>query len=78
MSGSPTAFRERLDREVLQHPVIRANPYTAWFKLGEFSPVQARAFLVQFSVFSNQFLVAALLRVINAPSIQQARTAIND
>ena len=27
----------------------------------------------QFSVFSNQFLVAALLRVINAPSLQQAR-----
>src|SRR5262249_52794636 len=32
-------------------------------------------FVRQFSVFSNQFLVAALLRVINAPTLQQARAA---
>ena len=32
-------------------------------------------FVRQFSVFSNQFLVAALLRVINAPTLQQARSA---
>jgi len=75
MSGSPTAFRERLDREVLQHPVIRANPYTAWFKLGEFSPVQARAFLVQFSVFSNQFLVAQLQKVLNAETLDEMRAS---
>jgi hypothetical protein len=30
-------------------------------------------FVRQFSVFSNQFLIAALLKVINAPSLQQAR-----
>src|SRR5581483_8144531 len=34
-----------------------------------------RHFVRQFSVFSNQFLVAALLRVINAPTLQQARSA---
>jgi hypothetical protein len=75
MAVSPTAFRERLDREVLQHPVIRANPYTAWFKLGEFSPVQARAFLVQFSVFSNQFLVAQLQKVLNAETLDEMRAS---
>lgn len=75
MAVSPTAFRERLDREVLQHPVIRANPYTAWFKLGEFSPVQARAFLVQFSVFSNQFLVAQLQKVLNAETLEEMRAS---
>ena len=28
-------FKLRLEREVLTHPVIVANPYTAWFKHGE-------------------------------------------
>jgi heme oxygenase-like protein len=75
MAGSPTAFRERLDREVLQHPVIRANPYTAWFKHGDFTPAQARAFLVQFSVFSNQFLVAQLQKVLNAETLDEMRAS---
>src|SRR5262245_65902128 len=75
MAGTPTAFRERLDREVLQHSVIRANPFTAWFKHGDFSPVQARAFLVQFSVFSNQFLVAQLQKVLNAETIDEMRAS---
>ena len=30
-------------------------------------------FIKQFSVFSNQFLIAALLKVINAPTLAQAR-----
>ena len=75
MAGSPIAFRERLDREVLQHPVIRANPFTAWFKHGEFTEVQARAFLVQFSVFSNQFLVAQLQKVLNAETLDEMRAS---
>src|SRR5262245_1330169 len=75
MAGTPTAFRERLDREVLQHSVIRANPFTAWFKHGEFSPAQARAFLVQFSVFSNQFLVAQLQKVLNAETLDEMRAS---
>jgi hypothetical protein len=75
MAGPAKAFRERLDREVLQHPVIRANPYTAWFKQGEFTPAQARAFLVQFSVFSNQFLVAQLQKVLNAETVEEMRAS---
>jgi hypothetical protein len=75
MSVSPSAFRIRLDREVLGHPVIRANPYTAWFKQGDFSAAQARAFLVQFSVFSNQFLVAQLQKVLNAESLEEMRAS---
>ena len=54
------SFRAKLQAQVLRHPVIVANPYTTWFKAGDFSADQARAFLVQFSVFSNQFLVAQL------------------
>src|SRR5688572_23589236 len=75
MASPPTAFRARLDREVLGHPVIRANPYTAWFKQGDFTAAQARAFLVQFSVFSNQFLVAQLQKVLNAETLDEMRAS---
>jgi len=53
-------FKTRLQSEVLSHPLSTANPCTAWFKEGDISLEQARAFLVQFSVFSNEFLVAQL------------------
>ena len=75
MGASLSAFRARLDREVLGHPAIRANPYTAWFKQGELTAAQARAFLVQFSVFSNQFLVAQLQKVLNAESVDEMRAS---
>lgn len=75
MGESPSAFRQRLEREVLSHAVIRANPYTAWFRQGDFSPAQARAFLVQFSVFSNQFLVAQLQKVLNAETLEEMRAS---
>jgi hypothetical protein len=68
-------FKLRLEGEVLTHPVIVANPYTAWFKRGDFSTAQARAFLVQFSVFSNQFLVAQLQKVLNAETLQEMRAS---
>jgi hypothetical protein len=68
-------FKERLSAEVLTHPVIVANPYTAWFKTGEASPMQARAFLVQFSVFSNEFLVAQLKKMLNAETLEEMRAS---
>ena len=34
-----------------------------------------RHFIRQFSVFSNQFLVAALLKTINSPTLQQSRSS---
>lgn len=75
MGGSPKLFRKRLGREVLNHAVIRANRYTAWFKQGLFNDAQARAFLVQFSVFSNQFLVAQLQKVVNAETLEEMRAS---
>jgi hypothetical protein len=75
MGVSPAALRSRLERDVLSHPVIRANPYTAWFKTGDFSLAQARAFLVQFSVFSNQFLVAQLHKVLNAETLEEMHSS---
>ncbi len=67
------AFKNRIDREVMHHPVVVNNEYTRWFINGEMSLDHLRHFTVQFSVFSNQFLLAALNRVINADSLQAAR-----
>src|SRR4029079_1250060 len=53
--------------------VVTKNEYTGWFSRGDLSLDQVRHFTVQFSVFSNQFLLAALNRVINADSPQSAR-----
>jgi len=68
-------FREFLgevDRELMQHPIVLHNPYTSWFQNGTASDEELRFFVQQFSVFSNDFLVAALLRVINAETLEQA------
>jgi len=67
------AFKQTIERRFMQHPVVTKNDYTGWFSRGEMSLDQVRHFTVQFSVFSNQFLLAALNRVINADSIESAR-----
>jgi len=67
------AFRQTIERQFMQHPVVTHNTYTAWFARGEMTLDELRAFAVQFSVFSNQFLLAALNRVINADTLQAAR-----
>jgi hypothetical protein len=69
------AFLADVDRELLHHRIITDNAYTHWFQRGLATDDELRRFVQQFSVFSNQFLVAALLRVINAPSLAQARAA---
>lgn len=63
-------FQERINRELLRHRVITSNPYTAWFKYGEQDEAQIKAFVVQFSVFSNLFLIAQLYKMINADSLE--------
>ena len=75
MSIGMERFKARLEAEVLSHPVITANPYTRWFEQGEISPEQARAFLIQFSVFSNEFLVAQLRKMLNAETLDEMRTS---
>jgi hypothetical protein len=71
MTDRLARFKKRLERDVLTHPIIVANPYTAWFKHGTFTRAQARAFLVQFSVFSNQFLIAQLHKTLNAETLDE-------
>ena len=72
------AFRDFLaavDRDLLQHRIIKHNAYTSWFKKGEATDAELKHFIKQFSVFSNLFLKAALLKVINSPSIEQMRAS---
>jgi hypothetical protein len=79
MEESPMAgkdfgtFKHTIERRFMQHQVVTNNDYTGWFSRGEMSLDQVRHFTVQFSVFSNQFLLAALNRVINADSLESAR-----
>lgn len=69
------AFQRRIDRELLNHRVIRANRYTAWFASGEQTDEQLKGFVVQFSVFSNLFLLAQLRKMINADSLAAMRAS---
>ncbi len=52
---------------------MTSNGYTQWFARGEMPVDHLRRFAIEFSVFSNQFLLAALNRVINADSLHAAR-----
>ncbi|ARV60794.1 hypothetical protein BZZ01_21145 [Nostocales cyanobacterium HT-58-2] len=66
-------FLAEVDQEFLQHRIIINNSYTRWFRNGNVTDEELRHFIRQFSVFSNQFLIAALLKVINSPTLQQSR-----
>jgi hypothetical protein len=68
-------FQQRINQELLQHYVIMRNAYTAWFKKGEQSETQIKAFVVQFSVFSNLFLIAQLKKMINADTLEGMRAS---
>ncbi len=69
------AFQARIDAELLNHRVITDNAYTAWFEHGKMSHEQTTSFIVQFSVFSNQFLVAQLHKNLNADTLEGMRAS---
>ena len=66
-------FFARVRKVVFDHPVVTSNAYCNWFEQGTASRVQVRDLCQQFSVFSNLFIVAQLLKTINAPTLEQAR-----
>jgi hypothetical protein len=68
-------FLAAVDRAFLHHPIINHNAYTHWFSEGSATDPELQHFIKQFSVFSNQFLVAALLKVINSPTLRQSRAS---
>lgn len=67
------SFMSQVEEVVMSHPVVTSNAYCQWFARGEASRDQVRDLVQQFSVFSNLFIVAQLLKTINAPSLEQAR-----
>ena len=69
------SFLLEVELKLLRHPIILHNAYTYWFQKGTATDEELRHFISQFSVFSNQFLVAALQKVINAPTLQQSRAS---
>jgi hypothetical protein len=73
--SSFVAFQARLAAELLSHRIITSNRYTAWFSKGHHNEAQITAFVVQFSVFSNQFLIAQLNKVINADTLDGMRAS---
>ncbi len=68
-------FQRRINKELLKHRIITSNPYTAWFEHGEQNMEQVRAFIIQFSVFSNQFLIAQLNKMIHADTLEGMRAS---
>lgn len=68
-------FLQQVDRDFLHHRIITNNVYTRWFQSGNATNEELCYFMRQFSVFSNQFLIAALLKVINSPTLQQSRAS---
>jgi hypothetical protein len=67
------AFKQTIEERFMGHPVVTDNAYTRWFARGEMPVDHLRRFAIDFSVFSNQFLLAALNRVINADAAGGAR-----
>jgi len=70
-----SSFVERINQELMPHPVITDNAYTRWFEKGEYGREDLRHFIVQFSVFSNLFLIAQLQKTINATTLEGMRAS---
>lgn len=71
------AFKSVVRKELFTHPVITDNPFTSWFARGEADEEQVADLLVQFSVFSNHFLVLQVKRMVNAGTLEGERCARN-
>ena len=70
-----SAFVDTCNRELMTHPVITNNRFCEWFASGQADREIVRHFVVQFSVFSNLFLVAQLQKCINAGSLEGMRAS---
>jgi hypothetical protein len=69
------SFLKRVVGEFLTHPIVQDNPYTRWFARGDVTDDELKRFTVQFSVFSNLFLIAQLQKMINSDSLVAMRQA---
>ena len=64
-------FQQRIKTELLNHNVIHNNKYCRAFAEGSIDIDDVRYFTQQFSVFSNQFIIAQLKKVLNAPTLEE-------
>ncbi len=68
-------FEKKIEKELLNHPIIERNDYTQWFSKGNLTHGELEHFTVQFSVFSNLFLVAQLKKMIHSHSLDMMRSS---
>jgi len=68
-------FKQRIKEELFTHPVITNNTYCNWFADATLTKSDVIFFTKQFSVFSNQFTVAQLHKVINAGTLDEMHDA---
>ena len=68
-------FKKRIEKDFFQHPVIVNNPYTKWFKQGNANTEQVKDLILQFSVFSNHFIVVQCKRMVYASTIEGEEAA---
>ncbi len=71
------AFKSVVREQLFTHPVITDNQFTSWFARGEADEEQVAELLIQFSVFSNHFLVLQVKRMVNAGTLEGERCARN-
>ena len=64
-------------KPIFEHPIIKSNPFTEWFARGEADEEQVADLLMQFSVFSNHFLVVQVKRMVNAGTLEGEACARN-
>jgi hypothetical protein len=74
-AGRFAAFVDTCNHELMIHPVITDNRFCKWFASGAADREIVRHFIIQFSVFSNLFLIAQLLKMINAGSLEGMRAS---
>ncbi|MDE2314160.1 MAG: hypothetical protein KGL04_08300 [Elusimicrobia bacterium] len=65
-AGGLEAFKARIGRDLFTHSVITDNAYARWFAGGLADETAVRDLIVQFSVFSNYFLVIQAKRLVFA------------
>jgi hypothetical protein len=68
-------FLKMVEEEFLNHAIVVNNHYTRWFAKGEATLAELRHFTVQFSVFSNLFLIAQLKKMLNADCLESMHAA---
>ena len=68
-------FKQRIKEELFTHPVITNNAYCNWFADATLTKPDVIFFTKQFSVFSNQFTIAQLHKVINAGTLDEMHDA---